>query len=79
MDEYFIEICQQSKTDEIDFQEDGKWKEYHEKKKDNDRPVVEKKKPVPVIHSKLLFKFQTVLNTGNEFELTLKFRRYPRR
>ena len=52
VDEYFIEICQQSKTDEIDFQEDGGWKEYHEKKKDNDRPVVEKKKPAPIIHSK---------------------------
>ena len=29
VDEYFIEICQASKTDEVDFQEDGGWKEYY--------------------------------------------------
>ena len=45
VDEYFIEICKQSKTDEIDFQDDGGWKEYHEKK-EKDQPVVQKKKAV---------------------------------
>ena len=39
MDEYFIEICKQSKTDEIEFQDDGGWKEYH-KTKEKDQPVV---------------------------------------
>ena len=29
VDEYFIEICRASKTDEVDFQEDGGWKEYY--------------------------------------------------
>jgi len=47
VDEYFIEICKQSKTDEIDFQDDGGWKEYHEKK-EKDQPVVQKKKALVV-------------------------------
>jgi len=48
VDEYFIEICQQSKSDEIDFQEDGAWKEHYDKK---EQPAVKEKKKTPIIHS----------------------------
>ena len=29
VDEYFTEICQESKTDEVTFHESVTWKEYH--------------------------------------------------
>ena len=53
MDEYFIEICAQSKTDEVDFHETGGWKEYHEKK-EKEPPKEKKKDKAIVLHSKYL-------------------------
>jgi hypothetical protein len=32
VDNYFVEICAESKAHEIEFFEDGNWKEYQEKK-----------------------------------------------
>ena len=53
MDEYFIEICRASKSDEVDFQEDGGWKEYYtpkEREKIERERNAKKKDNAVVIH-----------------------------
>ena len=62
MDEYFIEICRASKTDEVDFQEDGGWKEYYtpkEREKLEQRERSKKKDNAVVIHGTSSFIFMT--------------------
>ena len=52
VDKYFIEICRESKTDEVDFCESGGWKE-HQEKKDKENQVKERKREKQVVqHSK---------------------------
>ena len=57
MDEYFIEICRASKTDEVDFQEDGGWKEYYTPKEREKLEKREKSKKdnAVVIHGTSFF------------------------
>lgn len=53
VDEYFIEICRASKSDEVDFQEDGGWKEYYtpkEREKIERERNAKKKDNAVVIH-----------------------------
>ena len=61
MDEYFIEICKQSKSDEVDFRDDGGWREYQDKKEREQQK--EKKKPQPVVHSTLFLQYRSFLLT----------------
>jgi len=65
VDEYFIEICRASKTDEVDFQEDGGWKEYYtpkEREKLEQRERSKKKDNAVVIHD------ITLADSGDEDE-----------
>jgi len=55
VDEYFIEICRESSTDEVDFYESGGWKEHHvtkDKSRDRDQIKEKKKEKQVVLHSK---------------------------
>jgi len=64
VDEYFIEICRASKTDEVDFQEDGGWKEYYTPKEREKLEKREKSKKdnAVVIHD------ITLADSGDEDE-----------
>jgi hypothetical protein len=54
VDEYFIEICRESSTDEVDFYESGGWKEHHvtkDKSRDREQIKEKKKEKQVVLHS----------------------------
>ena len=53
VDDYFIEICSKSKTDEVEFDDTGNWKQYVEKKERDAKKERKPKSTAVIIHGKI--------------------------
>ena len=56
VDDYFIEICSKSKTDEVEFDNTGNWKQYVEEKERDPKKGRKPKSTAVIIHGKILIK-----------------------